>query len=330
MKTLLPAVLGLVAALALPAARADLVPGSMDMHWDAGAEDCSKHAAPPIEVHAYNADTYVLREDLCATWEAPFMYLLIGKQRALLIDTGDVADPKLMPLASTVLGLLPEQGGAKLPLIVVHSHHHLDHRAGDPQFQGLPGVTLVSPDLDKVQSYFGFKDWPQGVAQLDLGDRVVDVLPAPGHNLTHVVYYDRNTGILFSGDFLMPARLLVDDLPAYKASARRVADFVRDRPVSYVLGGHVEKDSHGQLFDWESTLHADEAPLALGKADVLALPAALDQFKFFETDTAGFVIINSMHELEAFALVVLLVLAGLIVLGYRLIKRWRRRRRPAA
>ncbi len=329
MKTLLPATLALAAALAVPAAYADLVPGSMDMHWDAGAEDCTKHTAPPIEVHAYNADTYVLREDLCATWEAPFMYLLIGSKQALLIDTGDVADPKLMPLADTVLGLLPQKGGAKLPLIVVHSHHHLDHRAGDPQFQGLPGVTLVSPDLDKVQSYFGFKDWPKGVAQLDLGGRVVDVLPAPGHNLTHVVYYDRNTGILFSGDFLLPGHLLVDDLAAYKASAQRVATFVRDRPVSYVLGGHVEKDAHGQLFDWESTAHPDEAPLALGKADVLALPAALEKFNGFYTETGSFMIMNPMHNLEAMAAGVVLVLALLGWLLYRLVKRIRARRRAA-
>lgn len=329
MKTLLAATLALAAALAVPAARADLASGSMDMHWDAGAEDCTKHKAPPIEVHPYNSDTYVLREGLCATWEAPFMYLLIGSDKALLIDTGDVADPKLMPLADTVLGLLPLKGGAKLPLIVVHSHHHLDHRAGDPQFQGLPGVTLVSPDLDKVESYFGFRDWPQGVAQVDLGGRVVDVLPAPGHNVAHVVYYDRNTGLLFSGDFLMPARLLVDDLAAYKASARRVAAFVQDQPVSYVLGGHVEKDIHGQLFDWESSAHTDEAPLALGKADVLALPAALDQFGFFETDTGGFVMIDSMHELEVLAAAVLLVVAGLSWLLYRYIKR-RRARRLAA
>ena len=329
MKTLLPAALVLAAALAVPVAQADLAPGSMDMRWDAGAEDCSKHSAPPIEVHPYNSDTYVLREGLCATWEAPFIYLIIGSDKALLIDTGDVADPKLMPLADTVLGLLPQKGGAKLPLIVVHSHHHLDHRAGDPQFQDLPGVTLVSPDLDKVQSYFGFKDWPQGVAQLDLGGRVVDVLPAPGHNVAHVVYYDRDTGLLFSGDFLMPARLLVDDLDAYKASARRVAAFVRDRPVSHVLGGHVEKDAHGELFDWQSSVHADEAPLALGKADVLALPAALDQFGFFETDTGGFVMINSWHELEVLAAAVLLVLVGLGWLLYRYIKRRRARRRAA-
>jgi glyoxylase-like metal-dependent hydrolase (beta-lactamase superfamily II) len=34
------------------------------------------------------------------------------------------------------------------------------------------------------------------------------VIPTPGHNATHVVFYVRITGLLFSGDFLMPGRLL--------------------------------------------------------------------------------------------------------------------------
>lgn len=330
MKMLLPASFALALVLGAPSAQADLAPGSMDMHWDAGADDCTKHTAPPLEVHAYNANTYILREDLCATWEAPFMYLLIGSQKALLIDTGDVADPKLMPLASTVMGLLPEVAGRKLPLIVVHSHHHLDHRAGDPQFQGVPGVTLVSPDLDQVQSYFGFKHWPEGMAQMDLGGRVIDVVPAPGHNLTHVVYYDLNTGILFSGDFLLPGRVLVDDLDAYAASAKRVADFVRDRPVSHVLGGHIEKNQASELLDWESTYHPDEHSLGLSKADVLALPAALDKFNGFYTETGGFVIENPLHNLIAFAVAVVLVLVALGWLLFRYIRKRRARRRKAA
>jgi hypothetical protein len=33
----------------------------------------------------------------------------VGSSKALLIDTGDVADPKLMLLAQTVIALLPAQ-----------------------------------------------------------------------------------------------------------------------------------------------------------------------------------------------------------------------------
>src|SRR5438477_5852447 len=115
-----------------------LVPGSMDVHWNEGAPNCAHNPQPPLQVHRYNSQTLILRENLCATFEAPFMYLLIGSGKALLIDTGDVADSRQVPLADTVLHLLPASGGATLPLLVVHTHRHLDHRAGDAQFANLP------------------------------------------------------------------------------------------------------------------------------------------------------------------------------------------------
>jgi Metallo-beta-lactamase superfamily len=60
-----------------------------------------------------------------------------------------------------------------------------------------------------------------GIAHVDLGGRVVDVIPTPGHNETHVAFYDKRTGILFSGDFLLPGRLLIEDSAAYHKSAQR-------------------------------------------------------------------------------------------------------------
>jgi hydroxyacylglutathione hydrolase len=304
----------------------DLAPGSMEVHWDQGAKTCPAGETNPIQVHRYNAQTIVLREKLCSTWEAPFMYLLIGNKEALLIDTGDIADAKLMPLETLVMSLLPGESGAKLPLLVLHSHGHLDHRAGDPQFEGVNGVTMVRSDLEHVRRYFGFSDWPNGTAQIDLGDRVVDVLPAPGHHPAQLVYYDRNTGLVFSGDFLLPGRLLVDDWNAYEASAQRVAAFLKDRPVSFVLAGHVEKNLSGELLPWESTYHPDEHALQLTKEDVAALPAAMRKFNGFYTETGSFVIENGLRMLIAAAVAAALVLAVLGIFIYRFI---RRRRNPA-
>ncbi|MGA6949866.1 MAG: MBL fold metallo-hydrolase, partial [Candidatus Sulfotelmatobacter sp.] len=217
-------VLGIL--LAASSARSQLAPGVIDIHWNEGAKGCKASPQPPLEVHAYNPQTFILRENLCATFEAPFMYLLIGSTRALLIDTGDVADANQMPLAKTVMDLLPGDGAAKLPLLVVHTHRHLDHRVGDGQFMHLPNVQVVGFDVDSVRSYYKFADWPNGTAQINLGDRTVDVIPTPGHSETEVSFYDRNTGLFFSGDFLMPGRLLIDDANADLASAERVAAFV--------------------------------------------------------------------------------------------------------
>ncbi len=300
--------------------------GSLSGSWDAGAEKCPAGSmSEPLEVHRFDAQTFVLRERLCATWEAPFMYLLIGGKQALLIDTGDIADPGLIPLKSSVMKLLPDESGGKMPLIVVHSHGHLDHRAGDPQFENQAGVQLVKSDLEHVRQYFNFAAWPNGAAQIDLGERIVDVLPAPGHHPSQLVYYDRNTGLVFTGDFLLPGRLLVDDFAGYAASAQRVADFLKDKPVSLVLGGHVEKNRSGELFPWQSTFHPDEHALQLGKSAALALPAALAKFNGFYTVTGPFVIENPMRILVTIAAAALAVLVALLVLAYQWIRRRRRR-----
>jgi hydroxyacylglutathione hydrolase len=111
---------------ALPA-RSGPVPGSLPAQWNIGAEDCAASPQPPLQVYVYEPQTFILRQNPCANPEANFLYLLIGSEKALLIDTGAVADAEKMPLARTVLALLPLKDGARLPLLVVHTHQHRDH-----------------------------------------------------------------------------------------------------------------------------------------------------------------------------------------------------------
>jgi hydroxyacylglutathione hydrolase len=76
--------------------------------------------------------------------------------------------------------------------------------------------------LASVKSFFGLTQWPQGVASLDLGSRVVDVIPAPGHQSCELVFYDRDSALLFSGDFLIAGRLPIEDKHAFLESALRI------------------------------------------------------------------------------------------------------------
>jgi hypothetical protein len=39
------------------------------------------------------------------------------------------------------------------------------------------------------------------------------------------MFYDNRTALVFSGDFLMPGRLLVDDAAAFHQRAMRLIDF---------------------------------------------------------------------------------------------------------
>jgi hydroxyacylglutathione hydrolase len=299
------------------------VPGSLDVRWDKGAPDCGATSHAPLQVRAYEPQTFILRQSLCVNFEANFLYLLVGSDKALLIDTGAVADPAQMPVAKRVLALLPGKDNARIPLLVVHTHSHLDHRAGDAQFVSLPSVKVVPADLQSVRAYFGFEKWPDGIAQIELGRRTVDVIPTPGHHPAHVAFYDRRTGILFSGDFLMPARLTIEDWAADYASAVRVVDFFETRPLAHILGGHIELDAAGQAYAMGSHYHPNEHRLELSKEDLLALPPALQRFNGFYARYPNFIISNPRHNLAVFAIAALAILAA-VVWGIRQLLRRRR------
>jgi hydroxyacylglutathione hydrolase len=302
------------------------VPGSLDAHWNEGASDCKATPQAPLQVHVYEPQTFILRQNPCASFEANFLYLLIGSDEALLIDTGAVADPKEMPLAKTILELLPDKDHKKLPLLVAHTHRHMDHRAGDPQFASLPSVQIVPIDLEGVKRFFRFTNWPNEIAHLDLGDRIVDVIPTPGHNPTHVAFYDSRTGILFSGDFLMPGRLLIEDAAAYHESAMRVVDFLKTRPLTHVLGGHIELNTAGRAYRFGSHYHPNEHRLELAREDLTALPAAFERFNGFYARHPNYILTNPIRNLLALAIIAVAVLIFIVWAVRRLLVRRRRQR----
>jgi len=307
-------------------ALAEPVPGSLPAQWNIGAEDCVASPQPPLQVQTYEPQTFILRQSPCATFEANFIYLLIGSDKALLIDTGAVADPNAMPLATTIMELLPDKDHEKLPLVVAHTHRHLDHRAGDPQFASLPSVQVVPFDLEGVRAFFGFTNWPNGIAHIDLGGRTVDVIPTPGHNQTHVAFYDERTGILFTGDFLMPARLLIEDAGAYREIALRAIDFLKTRQLTHILGGHIELNAAGRAYRFGSRYHPNEHRLELTKADLTTLPAAFEHFNGFFARYPNYILTNPIHNLLALGFIVLVVLSVAAFGLYRFLRRRRRRR----
>jgi glyoxylase-like metal-dependent hydrolase (beta-lactamase superfamily II) len=310
-------------------ALAEPVTGSLPAQWNIGAEDCVASPQAPLQVHTYEPQTFILRQSPCASFEANFIYLLIGSDKALLIDTGAVADREAMPLATTIMELLPDKDGKKLPLVVSHTHRHLDHRAGDPQFAALSSVQVVPFDLEGMQRFFGFTNWPNHIAHIDLGGRTVDVIPTPGHNPTHVAFYDDRTGILFSGDFLLPGRLLIEDAKAYRESAVRVSDFLKTRPLTHILGGHIELNAAGRAYSFGSHYHPNEHRLELARADLAALPAAFDRFNGFYARYPNYILTNPIHNILALSFAVLIVLSFAAFGLYRLWRRRRRRRRQA-
>jgi hydroxyacylglutathione hydrolase len=103
------------------------------------------------------------------------------------------------------------------------------------------------------------------------------VLAIPGHQPAHVAYYDRRTGILHTGDHLYPGRLYVSDFPAYLTSTRRLVEFTATRPVSHIVGCHIEQSSTPFVdYPVRTTYQPHEHSLELGRAHLLELLAGLE------------------------------------------------------
>jgi len=248
--------------------------GSFPAHWLTGGPNCIE--APAWQVHEYNPDLYIIRESGCTNYEKPFLYLLFGDAKALLLDTGAGQTDVSHEVMGIVAKWLQRNHRESIPLVVAHSHSHGDHVAGDSQFRGQANVTLVEPALAATKSFFAIDRWPDGQGQADLGNRVIDVIPIPGHDPLSLAYYDRQTGILFTGDSLYPGRLYVADFPAFAASTDRLVEFTRGKIVTHLLGCHIEQTATPYLdYPVGTKYQPQEHELALGRAHLLELQTVL-------------------------------------------------------
>ncbi|MCU1577230.1 MAG: Metallo-beta-lactamase superfamily protein [Leifsonia sp.] len=227
--------------------------------------DGSGPSEPLVQVHALDEHTYVLRQSLKTHYEGPFIFLLLGNTGALMIDSGAT---ETWPLRETVDGIIADwlvtHPNPTYSLTVAHSHSHGDHTAGDVQFADRPNTSIVPANLEGVQGFFGFTNWPNETVNFDLGGRVVSVIAGPGHEEAATVFYDPWTGILFTGDTVYPGRLYVPDMPAYIATLERVITFMAAVPVSYLMGCHIEMSSTpGEDHPLGSLSHPGEAPMPM-------------------------------------------------------------------
>jgi hydroxyacylglutathione hydrolase len=220
------------------------IAGDLDVQWVHGSRSRPPGEATLLQVHAYDAHTFILRQHRSVSTEAPFLYLLFGNERALLLDTGATKDPERFPLRRTIDGLI-ERWLADNPrdtygLVVAHTHGHGDHVAGDSQFVDRPDTTVVDRGLEGVQSFFRFSEPAAQTVQLDLGGRVLEVTGSPGHHPAAITIYDPWSGFLLTGDNVYPGRLYARDMEAFVTSLRRTVEFAESRTVTHIMGCHIE------------------------------------------------------------------------------------------
>ncbi len=154
-------------------------------------------------------------------WEETHCYLLIGSERAVLIDSGlGVANIK------KVIDSLTE-----LPVTVITTHAHWDHIGGHKYFddiavheaerEWLEGnfpipLSVVKKNLMSkpcsftknfdADKYDIFKGAPNRILRdgdrIDLGDRLLTVIHTPGHSPGHCCFYEEERKYLYSGDLI--------------------------------------------------------------------------------------------------------------------------------
>jgi glyoxylase-like metal-dependent hydrolase (beta-lactamase superfamily II) len=252
--------------------------GTLPSAWDTGGPRCAE--MPEWQIHEYNPDLYILRQSGCTDFEKPFVFLLFGGERALLLDTGSRRGNLAPTLQLVMHRWLSANHRDHMPLIVAHTHSHSDHVAGDTQLQALGDpdipVTYVAPTVDATKTFYRIANWPEDVGQVDLGNRTLDIVAIPGHDIVSIAVYDRQTAILFTGDSVYPGRLYIRDLAAFEKSNQRMLRFTEGKPVAHLLGNHIEEQRTPYTdYPVKTEYQPDEHEWALSRGTLFEIQAGL-------------------------------------------------------
>lgn len=159
-------------------------------------------------VEALDAQTFAINEP--RYFRDVYSYLLVGTERALLIDSGS----PIRDISTIVAGLTDK------PVSVISTHLHFDHVGNHNRFE-----TILMPDLPDLKARlveghfvleadehmgriegFEIEGWPVAGwwvpgATMDLGGRVLTLLATPGHTPDSISIWEKEQGRLFMGDY---------------------------------------------------------------------------------------------------------------------------------
>ena len=221
----------------------------------------------PFEIKTLPNNIYRFRERYIAPWLRCNIWLIKGRDKDLVVDTG----MGLWPLKESIIN----HGGKNL--IAISTHSHFDHMGGSFEFEQHLGHKNEADQFCHpstcVADYFPFvraetflkSPWDGFIAEqfvvkpapltgylddgdiIDLGDRHFQVLHVPGHSPGSIALYEKDTGILFSGDIVYNGDLIDNaddcDTNAFKESLHRLNDL----SPKIIHGGHFDSFDSVQL-----------------------------------------------------------------------------------
>lgn len=210
-----------------------------------------------FEIRVVARDVHAILEP--GHWEQVISYLILGKETAVLLDTGmGIAD-----IHRVVSGLTDK------PLTVVNSHYHWDHIGDNHRFDHIAiheaEASLLEEDAPpellreamRAENFWGVPppDFDPGSYHilpskadhllregdvLDLGGRRLQVLHTPGHSPGSICLLSEEEQLLFTGDTVYAGPVYVQfedsDLGAYHESMERLSGLASR--LELVLPGH--------------------------------------------------------------------------------------------
>jgi glyoxylase-like metal-dependent hydrolase (beta-lactamase superfamily II) len=180
---------------------------------------------PYVEVYLFRDNLCGLFTENCDGMGDVWMYLIIGPEKAMLIDTAyGLGDLK---------GLVDKLTGGK-PIIVVNTHEHYDHAYGNCRFEKVNCHEYLVPYLknqnehmwDYLFDAFGNNIWlefdrqdlpkfkkyeiagvPDGYKFNLGGDYDIELFWTAGHAAGHAMFIDKKGRNLFAGDDVISDRI---------------------------------------------------------------------------------------------------------------------------
>ncbi len=241
-----------------PSARAGAPPpvaAVTDSSWCASIPRAANAALERVDVGSDWYSVYRVEPGVFALveprqFQEAISYLIVGRTRALLFDTGI----GLVPMRPVIERL------TSLPVTVLNSHTHFDHVGANAEFSDIRGMDTpftrenargkphaAVADEVAASSFCGgpppgvdtaaFRSRPFTIARtvqdgdtIDLGDRQLTVVATPGHTPDAIALHDSANGLLWTGDSFYESTLWLfspgTDLAAYEASMVRLSTLV--------------------------------------------------------------------------------------------------------
>lgn len=213
------------------------------------AQTAATEQRPAFVVHKLTEFLYAIGEP--NYYQKNFSYLLVGKDQALMFDSGANQKENITLVARKI---------TNKPLSMLPSHLHFDHLGGlhnfesiylvdapfTRQFKGEDGLFRV-PEPVYLGNFDHMTVPPFKVARLikpdetiDLGGLKVRLISVPGHTQDEVALFDETHNILLSGDHVYPSWLLAGNLKDYVVSLDATLKLTNKQTAIY--GAHADED----------------------------------------------------------------------------------------